>query len=231
MSLYNKSEWKTFRDEVIELDGHKCQQCGRNAQEVILQVHHKQYIKGRKPWEYPLQECQTLCKGCHSSIHGITKPQIGWEFISQDDLGDLTGTCENCGASIRHCFVIQHENWGTIEVGTFCCDKLTDTTIASNLIESQTSYKSRKKTFINSKRWKNYQYNHSIKQSNFNITITQQNTFFTIGVNDVKSKTQYASIEDAKSKIFDIIETGELIEYFKTHNIPITSINKKKTKK
>ncbi len=41
MGLYHKTEWKKFRDEVIELDGYKCKDCGRTSKEVVLQVHHK----------------------------------------------------------------------------------------------------------------------------------------------------------------------------------------------
>lgn len=221
MSLYHKSDWKIFRDELLELDGYKCKDCGRTNSEVVLQVHHKAYIKGHKPWEYPLKDCETLCKGCHSSRHGITKPQIGWEFIGQDDLGDLNGICENCGASIRHCFFIQHENWGIIEVGTFCCDKLTDTNIASNFLESQTSYKSRKDRFLNSKRWNFEKKKYSIKQSSFEIEITEKKSSFFIKIHNLQSKKEYQSLTDAKSKVFDVIESGEFMEYLSRHKISL----------
>jgi len=230
MSLYHKSEWKTFRDEVIELDGYKCSDCGRNSSEVVLQVHHKEYIKGRKPWEYALKDCETLCKGCHSSRHGITKPQVGWDYIGEEDLGDLTGTCENCGASIRHCFLIQHENWGTIEVGTFCCDKLTDTNYASNCLESQTSYKSRKERFINSKRWKFENEKYIIKQSSFIVELIPKEDIFFIKIHDLQGKTKYESLKQAKAKAFDVIESGEFIEYLSRHKIPFKE-GKKKEKK
>ena len=49
MSLYNRKEWKEFRDNVIETDGFKCTACGRSQGEVILQVHHKIYISGKLP--------------------------------------------------------------------------------------------------------------------------------------------------------------------------------------
>lgn len=227
MSLYTKSEWKNFRDELIELDGFKCRDCGRNSKEVVLQVHHKNYIKGRLPWEYPLSECETLCRGCHSSKHGITRPQIGWEFIGQEDLGDLNGTCENCGATIRHSFLIQHENWGAMEVGTFCCDKLTDTNLASNMLESQTSFKSRKQRFINSKRWNSDNSKHSISQGSFKVEITPKDNSFFITIHGQSSKKKYESIEVAKAKVFDVIESGELFVYLEKHKIPFTEKKKK----
>jgi len=232
MGLYHKTEWKTFRDEVIELDGYKCKDCGRTSNEVILQVHHKKYVKGKLPWEYPLQDCEALCKGCHSSRHGITKPQIGWDFIGQEDLGDLNGTCENCGATIRHSFLVQHENWGTMEVGTFCCDKLTDSNLVSNLLESQTSYKSRKTRFGKSKRWKfDDNGNHKIKQSNFEIELINKGDFFNIKIHNQVSNKKYDSLEIAKAKVFDVIESGEFIAYLDRHKIIYRESKKKKTKK
>lgn len=227
MSLYTKSEWKKFRDELIELDGFRCKECRRNNKEVVLQVHHKNYIKGRLPWEYPLSECETLCRGCHSSKHGITKPLIGWEFVRQEDLGDLNGTCENCGATIRHSFLIQHENWGTMEVGTFCCDKLTDTTIASNMLESQKSFKSREQRFLNSKRWKLADNKYSISQGSFKVEIVPKGNLFFITIHGQTSKKEYASLEAAKAKVFDVIESGEFFDYLEKHKIPFTEKKKK----
>ncbi len=137
MSLYTKIEWKEFRDNVIESDGYKCTICGRDSTEVTLQVHHKIYIEDKLPWEYGLENCETMCKGCHAAEHGIIKPKFGWKYVGEDDLEDLSGTCENCGASIRFVHVIYHAKWGFLDVGTLCCDNLTDTEIASNKRETQ----------------------------------------------------------------------------------------------
>jgi hypothetical protein len=229
--LYKKSEWRTFRAELMELDGYRCKDCHRNSSEVILQVHHNKYILGRKPWQYALQDCETLCRGCHSARHGITKPQIGWEFIGEEDLGDLNGICENCGTAIRHCFLIQHEQWGTMEVGTFCCDKLTDSKIASNLIESQTSFKARKLTFMNSRRWKTENDKYLIKQSLFEVEITTQNRAYFIMIQGRQSKIKYDTLESAKEKVFDVIESGEFIEYLNKYNIPLPERKKRNRKK
>lgn len=218
-SPYQNSQWFEFRESVIELDGNKCTICGRSRDEVVLQVHHLKYIAGRKPWEYATNECKTLCKGCHASVHGITMPKVGWEYIGEEDLGDLIGTCENCGSPLRHQFFIFHENWGTIGVGTYCCDVLTDSNIASNLIESQKRYDERKKRFINSKRWKKENNDFCIKQSGFIVKILKADGHFLIKINKIKSSKNYLSIDEAKAKVFDVIESGELVEYFKKHNI------------
>lgn len=36
---------------------------------MTLNVHHKEYIKGRKPWEYENEQLLTLCEECHEIEH------------------------------------------------------------------------------------------------------------------------------------------------------------------
>ena len=74
---YQGDAWKSFRKDIIESDGFRCSQCGRNSFDVVLQVHHKKYIKGRKLWEYAGEDCITLCRGCHAMEHGIIMPNFG----------------------------------------------------------------------------------------------------------------------------------------------------------
>ena len=45
---YQGDAWKSFRKDIIESDGFRCSQCGRNSFDVVLQVHHKKYIKGNR---------------------------------------------------------------------------------------------------------------------------------------------------------------------------------------
>ena len=64
---YADRQWAAFREKVVNLDGAMCVECGRTRSDgVVLQVHHRQYIRGRKPWEYDYADCETLCKGCHA---------------------------------------------------------------------------------------------------------------------------------------------------------------------
>ena len=219
MSLYKKIEWKEFRQNVIESDDFKCTSCNRTAKEVVLQVHHKFYIKGKLPWEYGTENCITLCKGCHASEHGIIKPKIGWDYVGEEDLEDLIGNCENCGTSIRYVFLISHWKWGFQEVGTLCCDHLTGTEIASNQRESKQRYKSRKSRFVSSKRWKIEGNKTEIKQSLFDIQIENRNNYSYLTIHKLKSKTKYKTINDAKEAAFDVIESGKLYEYLDKHKI------------
>lgn len=66
---YLHPAWQKKRLEALEAAGWKCTCCG--AKEETLHVHHKQYIRGRKVWEYSLDELEVLCAGCHKSEHDL----------------------------------------------------------------------------------------------------------------------------------------------------------------
>ncbi|NML55826.1 HNH endonuclease [Chryseobacterium cheonjiense] len=218
---YNSEFWKEFRDSIIESDGYKCSICGKESSKTILQVHHTKYIKGRNLWEYASEDCVTLCKSCHAMEHGKIKPNYGWEYIGDEDLGDLIGECDNCGSNIRYVFHIYHEKWGALEVGTLCCDNLTDSQEASNLMESVRRFESRKKNFINSIKWKSSEHFHSIKKNLFEIKIDEIDDYFCLTIHNQKSKKRYSSLELAKSSAFEAIENGKFIEYCLKKNISL----------
>ena len=58
--------WQRKRLEIMHRDQFSCQLCGSETN--TLHVHHRYYISGRKPWEYPGFCYQTLCKKCHFSL-------------------------------------------------------------------------------------------------------------------------------------------------------------------
>ncbi len=58
--------WKFKRDEILRLDGHKCQYCKTDKK---LNVHHTYYVKDRLAWEYPNHALITLCLNCHELAH------------------------------------------------------------------------------------------------------------------------------------------------------------------
>lgn len=60
--------WQKKRLEVLDAADWACEVCG-DAQ-TTLHVHHKQYIKGREPWEYDKDQLAALCKCCHDTTHG-----------------------------------------------------------------------------------------------------------------------------------------------------------------
>lgn len=125
-SYYNK-KWFDYSKMVKSRDGNKCLKCGQTAPDVVLQVHHKNYKLKLEPWEYPLSDCITLCKGCHSRQHGIVEPDSGWTLISIEDLGGLDAICERkgCGTEIRYEHITYHPQWGFKSVGSTCIEHLT----------------------------------------------------------------------------------------------------------
>jgi hypothetical protein len=82
--------WQKKRLQVMENAHFACELCG-NAEET-LNVHHKQYFKGREPWEYDPNELVCLCKDCHEVAHDymenfknalVTLPMDGPYSISE----------------------------------------------------------------------------------------------------------------------------------------------------
>ena len=65
--LLKRPEWQKRRLDMLNKFEFHCSVCGDN--ETSLHVHHKRYVKGRKPWEYEDFELAVLCEGCHSYAH------------------------------------------------------------------------------------------------------------------------------------------------------------------
>jgi len=209
---YRDDRWSAFRRELIELDGAACVRCGRTAAEgAVLQVHHAKYIVGKAPWAYPLELCETLCRRCHAAEHGEIPPVSGWEFVGQDDLGGLYGTCDLCGKDLRHIFYVQHPDWPSMGVGTYCCDDLTGTTVASD----NRKYEGRLKRFKKSTRWEERGGCHFITQKRIDIQIVPVEDGFRVRMNATHGKKVYSDLDAAKSRVFEFIESGEADSFFK----------------
>jgi len=71
MSKYSEllrlPQWQKKRLETMERDCFACQFCGNK--EKTLNVHHINYEKGKKPWEYSDNILITLCEKCHKTEH------------------------------------------------------------------------------------------------------------------------------------------------------------------
>jgi 5-methylcytosine-specific restriction endonuclease McrA len=59
--------WQKMRLKVLERDEFRCQLCWNDK--LTLHVHHKYYVNGKQPFDYPLKALLTLCEKCHSIIH------------------------------------------------------------------------------------------------------------------------------------------------------------------
>ena len=92
MNYYEKLKdprWQKKRLEVLEFADWSCELCGDSESE--LHVHHKQYIKGREPWEYDVQQLVSLCKSCHAERHAL-----GSDFLTI-----VTSYANYCGSRDR----------------------------------------------------------------------------------------------------------------------------------
>ncbi|WP_454654106.1 HNH endonuclease [Bosea beijingensis] len=218
MRRYQRQEWRRFRAEVIELDGGCCVQCKRSSLEgAILQVHHKEYLPGRMPWEYPYELCETLCKGCHAGEHGLVRPFTNWVCVGQDDLGDVSGECELCGNEIRYVFFVHHEKWPALEVGETCCDHLTDTTEASDFMDSVRQQNARRTRFLRSPRWKPLgSGSYKLSQKGANLIVEPSERAFRLRVNGTRGKLRFQSLDEAKAKIFDLFEDGKMEAFLRS---------------
>lgn len=67
--------WKERRKEIMRREGFRCRRCGAKGR---LNVHHRWYIYGRMPWQYPDRCLITLCEKCHRHVHFM---QAFWRFL------------------------------------------------------------------------------------------------------------------------------------------------------
>lgn len=59
--------WQKCRLRVLEAARWRCARCGDAERQ--LHAHHKAYIRGRRPWEYPQDMLECLCDPCHTKAH------------------------------------------------------------------------------------------------------------------------------------------------------------------
>ena len=216
MKLYRQKKWKAYCSQQIKLHGNRCCHCLRLGSEVVLQVHHRDYVTGRMPWEYPFEECEVLCKGCHAKEHSIIMPSKDWELIGQDDLGGLDGECDKCEKQLRYAHMISHEKWGVMIVRKICCDHLTESTIGSELHKDFLNYLTRRKKFVDPKNWAILEGERiSGMRNEISIEISKNSDGkFLLCLNEKIGKKTHDSVLDAQIWLFDYIESGQTAEYF-----------------
>lgn len=239
---YRTTRWRELRKEIFSRDNYCCTHCGKQREAKDLQLHHLMYLDGKDAWDYPYEVLTTYCKRCHAEEHGKIKPSSGWDYLDFDDLGDLIGECEYCHTDIRYEHHIIHPKWGELIVGSQCADKLTNTNMASKKENKRKRYANRMKTFIQSSRWKrvitkNGCKNFCIKQDDYYIKIRDYGEYCKIGISfyhppllgyllegrwiDLPtSEKQYKTLDEAKIKVFEIIENGNLDRYVRKVFLP-----------
>lgn len=58
--------WQKKRLEIMQRDDFTCQLC--QDKKTTLNIHHKEYLPNREPWEYEDDSLITYCKYCHKVI-------------------------------------------------------------------------------------------------------------------------------------------------------------------
>lgn len=93
LELLKDPLWKAKSHKIKERDNWTCRK--DFAIDRPLQVHHKGYFPGRKPWEYPDEVLVTLCDACHSSAHEFSQLPENFDLFLNPDPKMLTCTvCE-----------------------------------------------------------------------------------------------------------------------------------------
>lgn len=82
--LLQDPRWQRKRLEILEIWEWRCQCC--QATDITLHVHHRYYVPGRMPWEYPNWAFVALCVDCHEMQKTPTREEdgrvrfAGWEW-------------------------------------------------------------------------------------------------------------------------------------------------------
>lgn len=96
--------WQKKRLEILQLRGWKCVSCEDSEEE--LHVHHRYYISGRDPWEYPDWCYEVKCKSCHQHDHDwVQEGFTEWETMVDELLAGSDGDSGLSFAYEIHCAV------------------------------------------------------------------------------------------------------------------------------
>ena len=72
--------WQKKRLKILNRDKFTCKLCGDT--ETTLHVHHKEYISGNDPWDYPNKLLVTICGHCHNELSCSNLKSIPFNDIS-----------------------------------------------------------------------------------------------------------------------------------------------------
>lgn len=234
-TAYKNSKWKEFSRKVIEAHQCQCSRCNRQESEgVILQVHHKYYNPEMysKPWNYPLNAFEVLCKGCHAQEHGHIMPMDGWEHIDMVDMEEPSVECEypNCTYDdlLRYVHIVFHPKWGFLNVGCGHSNKLTGTTQATEIEKEVKKKQKMFDSFLTKEKWQQVGDNRWYREFvHFPITITQQQESFQITI-FIPLPESYQTLDQAMKAAFDLCYNQLPQHFFQQHGIPYPELIQRK---
>jgi hypothetical protein len=164
--LLESDYWRGYSYAIIKERNWTCEQCGKYIPYARneFNVHHKQYINDRKPWQYDADLLQVLCKECHAKVHNKYN-NAEFNTISKNALSSINRINDKYNADkddlsisgivtvfILMCFiflgVVAYFHVHVVESNNFT-NKNNDDTITTNQIENTEAIKSdNKETFI-----------------------------------------------------------------------------------
>lgn len=124
-----------------------------------------------------------------------------------------------CSEPIRYVFTVFHPQWGTVDVGTNCCDRMTGTQDASE----QRRYAERLDRFLRSPKWVRpcrgpgwhpRDLGCHIALHGFAVRIYPVGRDFRIAINGRSGARRFASEDSAKRHAFHVIHSGEAHRFF-----------------
>lgn len=96
---FKDPRWQKLRLKILERDNWTCQCCGNTK--LTLHVHHRYYIKGKDPWEYPKEALITLCEECHE-IETAVRPEVEQLLLNAFREKFLRNEVETFAITIHH---------------------------------------------------------------------------------------------------------------------------------
>lgn len=109
--LLQDPRWQRKRLEVLQRNDFRCEKC--NAPDKTLHVHHKRYVKGWKPWEYPDHDLEGLCEDCHTERQEVRDRLL--EALSMQSEG-LFMEMMLCGAAYGAMLQDNHSHEFTVDL-------------------------------------------------------------------------------------------------------------------
>lgn len=107
--------WLVKKQEILSIHHHKCSLCKtRGDEKNPLEIHHKYYIFGNRPWDYNSSVLVPLCRNCHHLIHETIAP-IAYADIKDTYIPTSLSPCKRCNG-LGYFTEFAHKNNG-------CCYK------------------------------------------------------------------------------------------------------------
>ena len=139
---YKHPLWQKKRLEAMEDAEFVCQRCFDG--DSTLHVHHRQYFKGRKIWEYEKNELEVLCEPCHEEAHAeIDHLKEIMAAIPTSCIGEITGLIRGFASMSTGPIVeakISKDDW--LGEFSFFCGQVAGASLNSLSIDEMTSLSS-----------------------------------------------------------------------------------------